>query len=629
MPARNKKAGRGERWQVTNYASLTREYEPAGEEAGPYRVTPSGVVWLKPTRDGETELHLSNFGARIVRDLVFDDAFEKRRWFELEITNLGAPQRVRITAAEFPAMQWPAEVLGSRAVVSAGFGNRDRLREAIQLLSGATSVQTIYGHIGWRQVDGEWLYFHAGGAIGANGVVQGVELQLPPELTRFTLPPPPEGDALAEAVDASLRLLTLRPRSVVLPLDLAIWRALLGPADFTVYLSGPTGVGKTELAALAQQHWGAALNARALPSHWQSTANSLEHLGSLARDAVLVTDDFAPGDSGREVSAHFQAAARVLRAQGNQTGRQRLTRDGQLAVTRPPGCLRIATGEDLPRGGSILARILVLELGPAELDLRNLNDFQRDAEGGLYATALAGYVRWLAGGFSSHRLHFLRRAKQRRLELHEATRHGRIADIQAQLEAAYELFLTFVSESGARGAGECAALKDEAQAVFDELTKRQAAHVAHSEPTTRFLELLREALASGTTHLADRDGSAPPTPGAWGWRRAAGGEWRASGRCVGYLDGEDLFLLPRGAFEAAHELLRADGDNLGVSERQLRSRLADRGLLKSTSEARDTYAVQRTLAGARRTVLHLSAALIGCSPGEQPELTEQDDAAAP
>jgi hypothetical protein len=106
---------------LTDYASLERRYEPTPPDAGPYRLTPSGICWLKPTRDGDTEVQLSNFGARIVRDLVFDDAFETRRLFEVEVTLLGATQRVRIPATDFPAMQWPSEVLGSRAVVSAGF----------------------------------------------------------------------------------------------------------------------------------------------------------------------------------------------------------------------------------------------------------------------------------------------------------------------------------------------------------------------------------------------------------------------------------------------------------------------------------------------------------------------------
>ena len=62
--------------------------------------------------------------------------------------------------------------------------------------------------------------------------------------------------------------------------------------------NGATGVFKTELSALAVQHYGAGLDARHLPGSWRSTANATEALAFAAKDALLVVDDFAPaGDS--------------------------------------------------------------------------------------------------------------------------------------------------------------------------------------------------------------------------------------------------------------------------------------------------------------------------------------------
>ena len=44
------------------------------------------------------------------------------------------------------------------------------------------------------------------------------------------------------------------------------------------------GTFKTELAALAQQHYGAGLDARHLPGSWSSMGNSLEALAFAAKD---------------------------------------------------------------------------------------------------------------------------------------------------------------------------------------------------------------------------------------------------------------------------------------------------------------------------------------------------------
>ena len=149
-----------------------------------------------------------------------------------------------------------------------------------------------------------------------------------------------------------------------MPLYGALWRALLGTCDLSVHLTGDTGMGKSELAALVQQHWGKAMNAKSLPASWTSTANALEVLAFQAKDAILVIDDFCPRGSPAEVSQLHGKADRVLRAQGNRSARQRLDRTGRDRPAKPPRGLIVSTGEDIPQGQSLRARICILEVDP-------------------------------------------------------------------------------------------------------------------------------------------------------------------------------------------------------------------------------------------------------------------------
>ena len=183
-------------------------------------------------------------------------------------------------------MRWPVEQWGTRAVVLAGPGIADHLRAAVQLLSVDVPTRTVYGQTGWRQIGGHWVYLHASGAIGADGPAAGIEVRLPDALAGYRLPAPPDGGDLAAAVRASLDVLHAAPDRVTVPLLGAVYRAVLGPADYTPHLCGPTGNGKTELAALAQQHHGAGLDARNLPGRWASTGNSLEALAFAAADGL-------------------------------------------------------------------------------------------------------------------------------------------------------------------------------------------------------------------------------------------------------------------------------------------------------------------------------------------------------
>jgi hypothetical protein len=70
-----------------------------------------------------------------------------------------------------------------------------------------------------------------------------------------------------------------------------------------LFLAGKTGVFKTALAALAQQHFGAAMDHANLPGNFASTANALESLAFHAKDTLVGADDFAPTPEGMKMTA--------------------------------------------------------------------------------------------------------------------------------------------------------------------------------------------------------------------------------------------------------------------------------------------------------------------------------------
>jgi hypothetical protein len=101
---------------------------------------------------------------------------------------------------------------------------------------------------------------------------------------------------------------------------------------------------------------------RHLPGSWTSTDNSLEGLLFYGKDALIVVDDFAPRGGPHEVERLHHRADRVLRAQGNNASRDRMRVDGSLRPGKPPRGLVLSTGEDIPKGQSLRARTLVIEI---------------------------------------------------------------------------------------------------------------------------------------------------------------------------------------------------------------------------------------------------------------------------
>ena len=605
--------------RLADRAGRSAVAEPTGHgnQATSYRSTPEGLIWMKPLKDGPVPVQLTNFKAEIVADGVHDDGVETSRSFEIRATHGGQVRRFQVSASRFNAMGWVAQHLGPTAFVNAGFGTKDHARVAIQSLSPNVRRQTTYTHTGWRSLGGTWCYLHAGGAIGPNGPVPDVKVTLPDGLRGYELPPPPGEDSLCEAIGKSLDLLDLVPDEISLPLYAAIWRAAMRPGDFSLHLSGQTGEGKSELAALAQQHFGGSMNARRLPGSWSSTANSLEILAFSAKDALLVVDDFAPEGTQFDVQRMQREAARLFRAQGNRSSRGRLRPDGTLRLAKSPRGLILSTGEDVPKAQSVRARVPILDLPRGAMRWDLLTPCQEAASSGVYALAMAGFLQWLATEYEGLHDRCRRRATDLRAEMTVANvAHRRVPSIVAELAVAFELFLQFGKDVGALDEAVADELWQRGWSALGKAAGHQAEYQMTAEPTARFLELLRSALVAGRAHVASERGESPEYPTAWGWRRV-GEILQPQGSQVGWIRGTDLFLDPDASYRAAQQMASRD-DGIAIQHRTLWKRMRERDLLVTTDGSRGRNLIRVVLQSARRTVLHVDAGVLMPKETAQP-----------
>ncbi|MHB1524617.1 MAG: DUF3854 domain-containing protein [Candidatus Dormibacteria bacterium] len=613
-------------------AAVRAELPPRVAEAG-YRISGGRLVRDQLTGQGAVEVPLSNFTARIVAETTRDDGAERSVSLSVEGALCdGRPlPRVEVPAADFADLGWILPAWGARAVVYAGKGTADHLRAAMQLLSADVAARTVWCHLGWRRIGERWVYLHVGGAIGADSAVDGIEVSPPDALALYVLPAPPSDEQLRRAVRASLALLDFGPPRLAYSLLSAVYRAVLGNTDFALHLAGTSGVYKSELSALMQQHFGTQLDARHLPASWASTGNSLEAIAFAAKDALLVVDDLVTSGNVADVSRLHREADRLLRAQGNTAGRQRLRADGSLRPAKPPRGLILSTGEDVPRGQSLRARLLILEasagdFGPPPPVNPALTERQRDAAEGLYAASMAAFLAWLAPQYET--IHSKLAAERSELREHAAGdgQHARTPGIVADLALGLRYLLDFAAAAGAIDAAKRAALWERGWAALCEAGAAQVEHGRAADPVGQFLRLLSAALASGRAHVAAADGCSPETPSAWGWRREEvrdGPAWRPQGRRVGWLDGEALYLEPEASYAAAQGMAGEQGESLSVSPRTLWKRLRERGLLASWDERRQRNTIRRKLEGVEaREVLNLpSVVLYACGEPSKPSIS--------
>ncbi|MCW8139542.1 MAG: DUF927 domain-containing protein [Planctomycetota bacterium] len=633
----------------------------------------SGLFQRVQSAAGSHLVRLSNFRARIIAETIVDDGVEEQRHYEIDATVNGGTLHLRVPASEFGSMTW-VHRLGVRAIVLPGPGTRDALRAAIQTYSSGRCVRRAYGHTGWRRrEDGSWAYLHAGGAVVAEALIDpeteaaapqsgpGAEGQtpteasagdqtptssgsaaadeqattpdrsptaapaqqprvlvdLPSQLRRYALPEPPVGDARREAIRAVLRMMTLCPR-VLYPLVAFAHRAALGCVDFAIWLMGPTGCFKSEVAVLISQLWGQQHDRRHLPLSWTATPTAMETLLFAAKDTIVVIDDFVPRGSAMERDRLHATAERVLRSLGNGSTRARGTASGGLRPDHPPRASVIVTAEDAPRGHSARARSLLLELTHGDIEPAALSERQAAGSSGAYAQAMSGYLLWIGERLVAGRPPRLgERARELRDLAASDQMHRRTPGIAADLGVGLELFLAHALDAGAINAIERDAIWTEGWAAIGAAAGAQQEYQVEEEPASTYLRLLASAVATGRAHLCSTTGGEPAQARLWGWRPVQVGDkevMRPGGDQVGWvgLGGAQVYLEPDAAYRAV-QAYAPDGHGLPVSQATLRRRLHERGLLASTETrgGKTHLTVRRVLSGVRREVLHIKWPAVG------------------
>lgn len=559
--------------------------------------------------DGNVE-QMANFTAEITGETHYIDGATSQTQLTIEGRKPGKDKDkplvlppVTIDASEFAGLSWVMPNWGVQAVIRPGSSVKDDLRVFIQLRS-KPKVETIYRATGWAQDDaGKWMYLHAGGAITEKGPRTDVRVELPNELSRFDLTT--EADP-KDGIRATLALLDLCDKEVTWPLLAATITPMYGPVDFAIHVTGRTGTYKSELLSLFQSHYGADMDARHLPGSWSSTANALEAQAFYARNAAFVVDDFVPTGTAYQVRAYQVTADKLIRAQGNQSGRARLTDTSSLQATMYPRGIILSTGEDTPEGHSVRARMLILELSPGDIDPAKLTTAQLNRA--KYPATVAAFAQRLC----TEEPDIVEDANVIR-NSNLSVGHTRTPGMLGRLIATAYDFIDWCATMGAITKQQASKMGKEAAAAILEAGGKQQFYLESADPTESFMNAVRHVFTAGLGHVRTLTGGVPVIAASVGWTEEAGsGEmplFKARGTCIGWVnvDKDELYIDDTTGFAV---IKKAAGNDLTLTKQTLWKRLKDSGYLIRVDSERSRNTVRVVADKHNRTVIALSLSTV-------------------
>ncbi|MEV5353279.1 hypothetical protein [Streptomyces sp. NPDC052693] len=580
----------------------------------------NGCLYLAEPDGGRTLL--ARFVPEVVAQVIRDDGAEISTMIRIRVTRPGGQSvEVEVPADRLPqARRWAAQAIGASAVITPMSRDEAHVATAAQYFGDDQwDSQTTYAHTGWRpDIDGSWRFLTASGALGADGLDTSVSVDLGTEnLNMYSLTDPAGVDsaALAAAVRASVELLDVAPLAVTAPLLGAAYRAPLPLLPETsAYVVGPSGSLKSALSATVLQHYGRRLDARHFPANWTFTGNALEAIAHQLANVLLIVDDYAPqaSDDPRKLAT---AADRIFRGAANSAGRGRLRPDGTSRPERPPKAQIAATGEDVPPGESLRARLTIATVDAGAIIVSKLTEAQQRAATGVYELAMAGYVRHLAARLDADPEYGDRlreQIAQKRAELSKATGgHARVPEATAGLLTGFREFLGYAITVGAFTQEEARAQVDKVESALLQVAAEQSAYGKGMAVAEIYLRALASALVGGGAHLGDQEtGREPAEPESWGWEPSAGAYatvYRPKGKCIGWISAAgDIYLHPDVAYEVARDHAGRAAEPLATTKVTIHKRLKEGGHLASIGDdGRPT--VVRRIAGKSKRVLHVHA----------------------
>lgn len=605
---------------------------------------------IYPQKDHEKKIRLCDFTAKIVEEITQDSGLEDSALLRIAVTRQDGRvfPVVDVPAPKFFNGSWVSEFYTTSLFLATGTTIREQLRACVQLYSKLDCVdipnRTVFKYCGWKKINEQWHYLTGTGGINADGLQDSVTVDMGSgHISHYKLPAPIAHEAVKAAMPAIHDLLNICPskKPIGAALLAAVARAPLGecsPIDFCLFVHGLTGSKKSSVVSVALSFFGE-FAGNVFPANWSDTSNDVEAKSFQAKDAVFVIDDFKPSVSLNEAAKLHAMAERLIRNTGNGAGRGRRGADMSSRAAPYNRSMTIITGEDLPKGQSLLGRMLVLELLRNDVDCAALTRLQQAARDAKLSELMATYVQWLAprmDNFKKNIPKLIVSLRDDAIQAGFASSHPRAPDIYASLVVGADTFLHFLKDSGALSDDQAALLSDNMQAQLKKVFGEQSVYQSEQDECERFLNLLRSLFSSGNAHVSDRINQAPPKtrPHSWGWRTTDVKGIDATfsvaaepqGDCVGwyYEDqktvddqeaGKDrqIWLDQDMVFAKVNMLAKNQGDQLLMSPATLWRRMGDKGLIIKAEDRPNgakCWTVKRSVAGVKRRVMVLSAEVV-------------------
>lgn len=485
-------------------------------------------------------------------------------------------------------------VVGVRPVLFAGM--EKHVVPSMRSFSDTSTAKRIrrFNRVGWTRESEKDLTkreFIMPGMLKDDVDVTGLDNHLAYSVT------PPTSSTLSDDAAEALKCLILsqEPKNTLI----AVTTAFAAPLSllcgfqgdkYALFIAGRTGSFKTSFCQILMCLFGDFNDESVLIKFGLgTTANSLQAILTRASHMPVLIDNFKTntGKGGQDAVSMIQTAL-----EGGE--KIRLTRNADIRPTKPINAWLVLTGEDYVEDAASRARSLYLSFAFYGDSNPDLSRAQELADAGVFkqigghllawaltseALAVGERIKSQFGARRSHWAKFVKNANK------NAVNAYRVASNLAVCEMTWEML-----QSCPVIAPHLKAFEPQFREGLSECARAMAMMTAETHEATRYLDALREMIASDRAYLCPR--LFDPVEDE---RRLK----------LGWFDDKGVYLIPGVAFEAAVKGMVSQGGLSSMSKNALHRQLADQGHIAGHAQDKYTKHVRTGTQGIVQTVLHL------------------------
>lgn len=518
-------------------------------------------------------VEISNFDIKAKKILIRDDGVYKRSSYVVEcILKKDLDKKtIMLTSDDLNDDNWVKDKLGVKYYVIKDKEVYKYFDIYLSEIFKNITEEIEYHHVGWRKINGKYVYLHAGGAIGTNDLsIRGSrdKLIMPFNLNEL------------KSLELSLYLAKISKsdgKAIMMFVysHLAVVKELFSLAGvepkFVLWIYGLTGSMKTSVSKVFFNLFNRD-DLSKIPATFKDTQASLEIKSFEYKDSILLVDDYHPVSVYAEKRDMQLKASNILRMYGDGISKGRSNKYMQKQAEYPPRGLCVVTGEDFIGGESTISRYIGIEVNREEFNKNILAFHQQNPL--VFSQHMKYFLLWISNNFE----YFVEEIKSSFYEIRnnhcEEFRHPRFGEVYSILDIMIDIIFKYMKNMGY---SENNLSSDIWKNKIIKLIQEHERRTLNEDPAIMYLTAIKELIESGAIKISKMD------------------EKNLDKKIIGYEDKEKYYLTPKMVFIEVIKFWKNQGIEFPVTENAAKKALEKIGAIEVKKEYKDgKYVIRRT-----------------------------------